>query len=225
MTHDGGHFIPSSKLVRDTLRNFLASFASINSIDSPAAACSVNSILLKDGARLRAATSKDCKDIHAMIVELAVYEKEPADIVSVSPAKLKSDLDQCLWHGWVIEKEGLHDSPLIGFALCYYSYSTWEGKCVYLEDLYVRPEGRKRGYGMALIRACANHALQLNCTRLQWQALDWNHSAIKFYKEVVGARERIGDDGTKWMNFIMTTAAMKALVKSADAKSSSCART
>ncbi len=214
ITHNGGHFVPSSKPIRDALCAFLKSAR--DSCATPAYT------LLKDGARLRAAAASDCADIHAMITELAVYEKEPADIVRVSPAQLLSDFGKGLWHGWVIEAPpSAAATRLLGFALCYYSYSTWEGRCVYLEDLFVRPSARKRGYGLGLIAAVVRHASALGATRLQWQALDWNQPAISFYTDVVGAKERQTqyEDGgtTKWLNFIMEKPQLDAFLKE-DAK-------
>lgn len=73
---------------------------------------------------------------------------------------------------------------------------------MYLEDLFVLKEARGRGVGLALCRAVTRAAQDSNCARLQWQVIDWNDSAIKFYKEVMGAEERVESSG-KWLNYIM----------------------
>lgn len=99
-----------------------------------------------------------------------------------------------------------------GFALFYHIYSTFEGLALYLEDLYVSPVARGKGCGKLLLQAVAATAHERGCCRLQWQALDWNESAVEFYKsDAIGARERIGDDGTKWLNFIMGRPQIAAL--------------
>jgi GNAT superfamily N-acetyltransferase len=75
---------------------------------------------------------------------------------------------------------------------------------MYLEDLYVAPAARGRGCGTLLLQSLAAIAQRKDCARLQWQALDWNRKAVDFYtSSAVGARERIGADGTRWLNFIM----------------------
>lgn len=79
-------------------------------------------------------------------------------------------------------------TPPVGFALCYYAYSTWRGTCLYLEDLYVQSTERGRGVGMALMRRCIREAKLKGCARVQFQALDWNQPALDFYKSI-GASE------------------------------------
>lgn len=70
-----------------------------------------------------------------------------------------------------------------GFALFFHNFSTWEGKPgIYLEDLFVRPAARGRGYGRALLARLAAVALERGCARLEWSVLDWNAAAIGFYR-------------------------------------------
>ena len=75
----------------------------------------------------------------------------------------------------------------VGFALTYFSYSTWKGLCLYLEDIYVEPAWRAHGLGMALIEQCVELAHSRGCQRVAWQALDWNTPAIAFYTQKLGA--------------------------------------
>jgi GNAT superfamily N-acetyltransferase len=76
----------------------------------------------------------------------------------------------------------LNDEP-VGFALFFYNYSTFLGRPgIYLEDLYIRPEFRHRGYGKAFFRYIAALAIEKNCGRFEWSVLDWNTPAIKFYE-------------------------------------------
>ena len=76
----------------------------------------------------------------------------------------------------------------VGFALCYYAYSTWTGTCLFLEDLYVQERCRGLGVGMALMTRCIRAAKERNCARVQFQALDWNTPALDFYARI-GATE------------------------------------
>mmetsp|Transcript_24093 Transcript_24093/g.73764 ORF Transcript_24093/g.73764 Transcript_24093/m.73764 type:complete len:101 (-) Transcript_24093:193-495(-) len=97
-------------------------------------------------------------------------------------------------------------------AAFFETYSTWEGKCLFLEDLFISASARGKGAGTALLRAVAAVAKERHAARLQWQALDWNDRAITFYQSsAVGARERVEDDGAKWLNFIMKRPEIAAL--------------
>jgi GNAT superfamily N-acetyltransferase len=72
---------------------------------------------------------------------------------------------------------------VVGFALFYTNYSTWKGKCLYLEDLYVLPEFRRIGAGSALFERVIDEAKKRKVRRMDWQVLDWNEPAIEFYKK------------------------------------------
>ena len=97
-------------------------------------------------------------------------------------------------HGW---------QP-VGFALTYFAYSTWKGVCLYLEDIYVEPEWRGRGLGMALIRQCVELAHGRRCQRVMWQALDWNTPAIDFYVGLGAVTMK------EWVSLRLTSAAIDA---------------
>jgi GNAT superfamily N-acetyltransferase len=71
---------------------------------------------------------------------------------------------------------------VVGFALYYISYSTWKGRCLYLEDFYVQEAERKQGYGQALFDDIVRIAKQMGVKRMDWQVLDWNHTALNFYR-------------------------------------------
>ena len=86
------------------------------------------------------------------------------------------------------------DNTIIGIALYYISYSTWRGRSMYLEDLYVQPKHRGEQLGYLLFELVREEAIRLNCKRMDWQVLDWNEPAIKFY-EKLGAEL----DG-EWLN-------------------------
>src|SRR5680860_884811 len=71
-----------------------------------------------------------------------------------------------------------------GMALYYISYSTWRGRCLYLEDLYIQPEYRRGGLGQDLFNKLLGEAKELGVKRMDWQVLEWNEPAIKFYEKI-----------------------------------------
>ena len=129
---------------------------------------------------IRLATVEDVSEIRRLIVGLALYEKEPEETVEVTLDELRRDgfgaqpVFRCL----LAEVDG----AAIGFALFFYNYSTWQGRCLYLEDLYVEEAGRGSGTGTLLLKTVAAIAHAEGCKRMSWQALDWNTPALDFYK-------------------------------------------
>ena len=129
---------------------------------------------------IRAATAADIAVIREMIVELAVYEREP-DAVKASEAGLHAALfgAQPLAEAVVAEIAG----EAVGLALFFTSFSTWAGKGgIYLEDLFVRPQARGVGVGKALLVHLAGIAVARGHARFEWSVLDWNAPAIGFYE-------------------------------------------
>ncbi len=126
---------------------------------------------------IRTAEPKDVKAIHDLVVELAVYEKAPNEVVNTPEALQKHLFEEKVCEAIVCEI----DEQVIGFALFYTSYSTWKGKCIYLEDFYVQPAHRGHGYGSALFDEVVEIAKQRGVKRMDWQVLDWNQLAIDFY--------------------------------------------
>lgn len=142
---------------------------------------------------IRFATASDAETIHAFIVELAIYEREP-DAVEVTPEVLRAQLcaDRPPFECLIAEDAG---AP-VGMALFFPTYSTWRGRPgIHLEDLYVRPAFRGRGHGVALLRRLAALTLERGGARLEWAVLDWNEPAIRFY-EALGARPQ--GEWTTW---------------------------
>lgn len=129
---------------------------------------------------IRKAVKEDVPAALALINELAVFEKEP-DAVVVTEAELLNDGfgDKPLYGLLVAEVS----NNVVGIALYYYRYSTWKGKCLYLEDLVVTETMRGKGVGSALFEATLNQAKEDNCRKMNWQVLDWNTPAIDFYKK------------------------------------------
>lgn len=142
---------------------------------------------------LRPATPDDATLIHALVSELAAYERCP-DQVEATPETLRATLfptdgSQPIAFCVLAEWEG----TAAGFALYFFNYSTWLARPgLYLEDLFVRPQFRGRGVGKALLLHLARQAYERGCGRMEWSVLDWNQPAIDFY-ESLGA-ERL----TEW---------------------------
>jgi GNAT superfamily N-acetyltransferase len=129
---------------------------------------------------LRPAGPSDVAKIHALIVELAVYELEP-NAVEVTIEDLLDDGhgSNPAYAAFVVEDE---EHGVFGMALYYHKYSTWKGRCLYLEDLIVTERQRGRGAGLALFEAVAAEAARRGCRRMEWQVLEWNEPSIEFYK-------------------------------------------
>jgi GNAT superfamily N-acetyltransferase len=128
---------------------------------------------------IRTATRQDVAAIFQLIEELASFERAPEQVVN-TPEQLEIDLfDDQICSAIVATNP---DNNVIGFALYYISYSTWKGRCLYLEDFYVQEADRKQGYGQALFDEVVRTAKQMGVKRMDWQVLDWNHAALNFYR-------------------------------------------
>ncbi|MCJ8290213.1 MAG: GNAT family N-acetyltransferase [Crocinitomicaceae bacterium] len=114
-----------------------------------------------------------------LIKGLAEYEND-LEAVDNTPEKLGTDLfDSKICEAILAEQDG----QVIGFAIYYTSYSTWKGPCMYLEDLYLVPEARGTGAGGMLFDRVVEIAKEREYARMDWQIIDWNTSAIEFYKK------------------------------------------
>lgn len=140
----------------------------------------------------RIAQAGDEESIHRLIVELAVFEREPNAVIVPSEA---------LYNHLFVEKVcfaivavDVQTDTVIGFALYYFSYSTWKGKCLYLEDIYVQEIHRKLGIGQVLFDLVVSVAKENKVARMDWQVLNWNLSAIEFYKK------NNADLSDEWLN-------------------------
>ena len=133
-------------------------------------------------ATIRLATPNDVSTILSLVRALSEYEKLAHEMVGT-----EADLHQGLFgprpyaEAVIAEVDG---NPA-GFALYFYNFSTFLMKPgVYLEDLFVLPEYRRRGIATELLKYLAAHALSKDCRRLEWSVLDWNEDAIAFYKRI-----------------------------------------
>ena len=130
---------------------------------------------------IRKATKKDVGLILDFIKKLAEYEKMLSDVVA-SEQLLKE---------WLFEKKvaevifALENGKEVGFALYFHNFSTFLGRAgIYLEDLFVLPECRGKGYGKLLLKTLAKIAVERGCGRLEWCCLDWNKPSIDFYESL-----------------------------------------
>lgn len=126
----------------------------------------------------RNAERKDTALILEFIKELADYEKMLDEVVA----------DEQTLAAWIFDKQkaevifALEGETEVGFALFFHNFSTFLGRAgIYLEDLFVKPEYRGKGYGKAILKKLASIAVERGCGRLEWWCLDWNKPSIDFY--------------------------------------------
>lgn len=150
------------------------------------------------------ANEKDCHLILDFIRQLAEYEKMPDQVVATEE----------LLREWIFEKQKaevifvLDNGREVGFALFFHNFSTFLGRAgIYLEDLFVLPEYRGRGYGKALLKKLAQITLERGCGRLEWSCLDWNRPSIDFYVSMGAAAM---DD---WTTYRLTGDTLKKMAE------------
>ena len=141
--------------------------------------------MIKFMLNIRPATPNDIPEILKFIRELAEYEKLVHQAVATAENLLRDGFSERPYFRVLIAE---WDGQPSGFALYFYNYSTFQGRPgLYLEDVFVRPPYRGKGIGKALLLHVARIAAEEGCGRFQWQVLDWNTPAIKFY-ESLGAQ-------------------------------------
>ncbi len=156
-----------------------------------------------DRCQIRFATTSDVPRILNFIRQLAEYERM-ADRVVADENVLRESLFGPHPAAEVLLCEV--DGRPVGFALFFHNYSTFLGRAgIYLEDLFVEPDFRGRGFGRALMQRVAQLAVQRNCCRLEWAVLDWNRPAIDFYKAL--SAEAMSD----WTVFRLSSTALNNL--------------
>lgn len=135
--------------------------------------------------KIRKASKQDAPLIFDFIYQLAVYEKMESD-VKTSPEELSKALFENQYAQVLIAEE---ETKPVGFALYFFNFSTFLGRPgLYLEDLFVDPAYRGKGYGKALLIELSRIAKSKNCGRMEWSVLKWNTPSIEFYKSL-GAKE------------------------------------
>lgn len=152
-------------------------------------------------ASIRAAGPDDAATVLGLIKALADYERMP-DAVKMDEALLRAAMEA----GHCRSLLAFDGDRAVGVALYFFNFSTWTGKRgLYLEDLFVVPEARKGGIGIAFFRALAKIARAEGCPRMEWQVLAWNELAANFYRGL-GAAEM-----SEWRVWRMETEALDRL--------------
>ncbi len=141
--------------------------------------------------KIRVGTKEDVPAMMKLVMELAEYEKG-ADQVTNTVEKMTEDGfgENPIFGSFVAEMDG----KLVGISIYYFRYSTWKGRRLYLEDIVVTSELRGKGIGKGLFEQTVAKAKETGCTGMMWQVLDWNESAIEFYRQY---GTRFDDD---WVN-------------------------
>lgn len=129
---------------------------------------------------IRPAKTTDIDEILALIYELALYEKAPEEAKATKSQIMESFFsDNPKVFCEIVEV----DSEIAGLAIWFLNYSTWQGKHgIYLEDLFIRPQFRGRGFGKSVLKHLAQICVDRGYGRFQWWVLDWNTPSIEFYK-------------------------------------------
>jgi GNAT superfamily N-acetyltransferase len=130
---------------------------------------------------IRKAVESDCPRLMELVNELAVFERAPDDVTVSLQHFIDSGFgSNPVWWALVAEV----DDQIIGFALYYIRYSTWQGQKMYLEDIIITEEWRRKGIGTLLMDKLIEEAREKRFKGVSWQVLHWNESAMKFYERL-----------------------------------------
>jgi GNAT superfamily N-acetyltransferase len=158
--------------------------------------------------QIRPARVEDVPIVLELIRDLATYERAPDEVVAT-----EEQLIDVLFGEQAVAEVLLafEEKSPVGFAVYFYNFSTWLGRPgLYLEDLFVKPEKRGKGYGRALLVELAKIARDRGCGRMEWAVLDWNEPAINFYR-ALGAKPM-----HEWTVFRLTREEIAKLANSTD---------
>ena len=159
----------------------------------------------KDNFAVRMATLDDVPVILDLIRALATYERAPNEVTATEKGLVEVLFGEKPAAEVLLAFE---NEAAIGFAVFFHNFSTWLGRPgLYLEDLFVRPEERGKGYGRALLERLAQIAKERGCGRMEWAVLDWNDPAIQFYRKL-GAQPM-----DEWTVFRLTEEGIGKLAK------------
>lgn len=151
---------------------------------------------------IRKGLESDLPGILELIKELAAYEKAPDEVeVNLDEMKNWGFGSNKIFDFFVAEKYG----SIIGLALYYYKYSTWKGKCLFLEDIIVTEKERGNGVGKKLFNEIVQVARKEKVRRLEWQVLEWNAPAIAFYDKYKAVKD------PEWLNCKLTYDQLQSL--------------
>ena len=129
---------------------------------------------------IRAGTKTDVPGMLALVKELATYERAPQEVTNTIEMMEQDGFgNQPVFFSRIAESNG----EMVGIAIFYIAYSTWKGKCVYLEDIIVTEKLRGSGIGKLLFNEVGKFAKEQEAQQLRWHVLEWNEPAIAFYKK------------------------------------------
>jgi GNAT superfamily N-acetyltransferase len=159
-----------------------------------------------ENLQIRTARVQDVPIILDLIRDLATYERAPDEVTATEDQLVEVLFCERPVAEVLLAFEG---ESAVGFAVYFYNFSTWLGRAgLYLEDLFVKPETRGKGYGRALLVELAKIARDRGCGRMEWAVLDWNEPAIKFYR-TLGAKPM-----DEWTVFRLTRDEIASLANS-----------
>lgn len=133
---------------------------------------------MKDSLTIRKANLEDLSIVHQLVRELAIYEKAEHEFIA-SLEDYQNGFNEDDFFVLLAEM----NKEVVGMALYYYTYSTWKGKMMYLEDFIVKKEYRQQGIGTKLFTTFLEDAKLKKCRMVKWQVLDWNETALRFYEK------------------------------------------
>ncbi|WP_195971284.1 GNAT family N-acetyltransferase [Clostridium thermobutyricum] len=158
-----------------------------------------------DNLRLKKAKIEDTGLILDLIKEIAIYEKMLDQVVATEESLKESIFNKKEAEVLLVEL----NKEVIGYVLYFFNYSTFIGRGgFYLEDIYIKEQYRKNGYGKAIFKVLGKIAYENGCERMEWACLNWNKPSIEFYKSL-GA---VGMD--EWTVYRLTRDKIKALAES-----------
>lgn len=152
---------------------------------------------------IRQATKQDIPTLLYFIHQIAIYEKMDDQVIATEQTLNEWMFEKSVAQALILNEDGKD----VGFALYFFNFSTFVGRAgLYLEDLFVLEEYRKKGYGKALFKALVNKAVENNCGRMEWVCLNWNQPSIDFYLSL-GAKPL-----DEWTTYRLTEADLKNLI-------------
>jgi len=134
---------------------------------------------------IRNANEQDFHQVISLIKEFSVFQGASGKVTITAEQMME---DRHLFRCFVAESE---DGEITGFATCFFAYYSWTGKALYLDDLYVREEFRKKGIGRMLLTKVIDLAKEQGCKKMRWQVSKWNTNAIAFYKSIGAAIDEV----------------------------------
>ncbi len=153
---------------------------------------------------VRIGKKEDLPRVLELVRELAEFENALHEVTNTQSMMEEDGFGSNPVFGFFVAEE---ESTIQGIALYYYRYSTWKGKRLYLEDIVVTESQRGKGLGKLLFEATMKKVLKENCTGMMWQVLDWNTSAIEFYKRY---NTRFDDE---WINCHLESEQIRGLLQ------------